>query len=53
MQLVVYVVYVLESNRDNQSTTYRKAHGSIRCVRSGLPKNLVEIIPHYGNWFHA
>ncbi len=44
IQLVVYVCYVLESNRDNQSTTYRKAYERIRCIRSGRSKNLVEIM---------
>ncbi len=40
----MYVYYVLESSRDNQSTTYRKAYERIRSVRSGLPKNQIEII---------
>ena len=39
----MYVCYVLESNRDNQSTTYLKAYERIRCVRSGRSKNLVVI----------
>ena len=39
----MYVCYVLECNRDNQSTTYRKAYERIRCVRSGRSKKLVEI----------
>jgi hypothetical protein len=43
IQLGVYICNVLESNRDHQSMTYRKAYERIRCGRSGLPKKLVEI----------
>ena len=42
-RLGVNVCYVLKSSRDNQSTTYRKAHEWIRCVRSGHSEKLVEI----------
>src|SRR5437764_1031992 len=42
-RLVVYVCYVLNCNRDNQSMTYQNADERIRCVRSGRSKKLVEI----------
>jgi hypothetical protein len=44
----MYVNYVLESSRDNQSTTYLFGSIQIRCVLSGRSKKPVEIIGSYG-----